>query len=307
MNDNSNLDLKPVPGNVRLRLATGSYTLLCGNQQTDANPVVYPSYGIARVEAHLRTLEAIELASKHRLAVPYSHEFKLVRQRCADDLEAWALHGFRGEIEPMFSAPTRAVHPQMLKRAGIGAARYLLAGEPNERIASQPAPFHALYDELLSEYVRTNLSGLSRDVADARVLLSDWMHGKAIRALAARYPEFHYQTVEVAVPQQQCSRASVASISTKIKQLLSWYVGSDTSEIPRNFSSKEDWRMLMASSEFLPGIAANKLKTETQQLLQAANIISGIDCERRHDREKLQQAALHWAQWGLWSQQLVNR
>ncbi len=298
MNDSSNLDLKPISDSTRLRLATGSYTLLLDGHQTDASPTVYPSYGIARVEAHLRTLEAIELAAEHRLAVPYRHELQVVRQRCADDLEAWALHGFRGDIEPMFSAATRAIHPLMLQRAGIAAARYLLAGEP--------APFHTLNDELLSEYIRTNLSGLSHDVADARVLLRDWMHGKAIRALAARYPEFHYQPVEVAVPQQQCSRASVASISTKIRQLLRWYVGSDTHEITRNFASKDDWRMLMASSEFLPGIAANKLKSETQQLLEAANIVNGIDCERRHDREKLQQAALHWTQWGLWSQQLTS-
>lgn len=287
----------------RLAVATGSYMVLAsGHEPSDDSPEnanVYPSYGIARVEAHLQTLQTIEALTARRLALPYHRELCLARQRCADDMEAWGLHGFMGEIEPMFSASTQAIHPKILRRTAIGASRYLLEDETS----STTPVFNALYDELVSEYVRTNLPGLWHGVTDARELLDNWLHGKAIRALAARYPEFHHQAIEVAVPQHQCSRTSIASVSGKIKQLLNWYVGANEYVLSQNFTGKDDWRQLTMSSEILPGVDSNKLWDEANQLLAAANFSRGIDCERRVEREKLQQAALHWAQWGLWSRQ----
>ena len=277
-----------------LSVANGSFVVMAAGLSADDEVVVYPSYAIAGVEAHLRSMLAIEAACTGELADEYAAKLALSRKACADDLEAWAQHGFVGDAKPEFTAALLAVHPKILQRAGYGAARYLL-DDPGR-------PPHQLYDELLSEYVRSCQPGLWRDVADARQLLTGWLHGRAVRALAVEHPEFECRVVAVTVPQPQCSRASVAAISGKLQQLLRWYTGPDHRASSQHFAIFSDWQKLVFSAPLLPGVDSDSLWSETRKLLDAVHLQGGVDCQRRADRERIQQATLHWAQWGLWSQ-----
>jgi len=87
-----------------LSVASGSFVVLAAGQSAEDEAVVYPSYAIASVEAHLRSMLAIEAACTAELAGEYAAKLALSRKACADDLEAWAQHGFVGDTEPEFTA-----------------------------------------------------------------------------------------------------------------------------------------------------------------------------------------------------------